>query len=173
MAEIPLNNTDDLRSTLGHLAAGDFSTIEPLFDDGRLPAWIRAGRLDDHPRELAEALTAACMLGKTAAAEELLDRGVDLLAGDNTWLNGFHYAISSGHLDTVRMLIRRGLPLEVRNNYGGTMLGQATHSALHEPRPDHVAIIDALLEAGANVADYEALAGEIAEARRRHATMWR
>jgi hypothetical protein len=56
----------------------------------------------------------------------------------------------------VKLLLRHHAPLEVHNAYGGTVLGCAVYSAVHEPRPEHIAIIEALLAAGANVgaADY-------------------
>jgi hypothetical protein len=39
--------------------------------------------------------------------------------------------------------------------YGGTVLGCAVWSAVYEPRPDHAPIIEALLEAGADVREAE------------------
>jgi hypothetical protein len=49
----------------------------------------------------------------------------------------------------VRLLLRRKAPLETHSMYGGTVLGTATWSAVNEPRPDHVQIIEELLNAGA------------------------
>jgi hypothetical protein len=37
--------------------------------------------------------------------------------------------------------------------YKGTVLGTAVWSAINEPRPDHLRIIEALIEAGAQVDD--------------------
>ena len=91
------------------------------------------------------------MLGRTATAEYLIDHGVDPYAGMKTWLAGPHYAVSSGHLDTVRMLLDKKIPLEVRNLHGGTLLGQALWSAVNEHKPSHADIIEALIEAGAYV----------------------
>lgn len=56
----------------------------------------------------------------TRTAEFLLDKGVDPYAGMKTWLAGPHYAVSSGHLDTVKMLIEQKVSFEIKNNYGGT-----------------------------------------------------
>jgi hypothetical protein len=39
--------------------------------------------------------------------------------------------------------------------YGGTVLGTAIWSAFHEPRPDHLQIIEELLHAGARVSEVE------------------
>ena len=101
---------------------------------------------------LAEALSCACMLGLTETARFLLDKGrVDPYAGMKTWLAGPHGAASGGQLETIRILIAKGVPLEVENLYGGTVLGQAIWSAINEHTPDHAAIVEALIEAGAVV----------------------
>jgi len=68
-----------------------------------------------------------------------------------TWLAGPHYAVSSGHLDTVQMLLDKKIPLEVKNLHGGSMLGQALWSAVNEHKPSHADIIEALIDAGAIV----------------------
>jgi hypothetical protein len=119
---------------------------------------------------MEQAFTWACMLGRTSDAAFLLNKGADPLAGNDTGLNGFHYAASSGHLNVVKLLIERKVPLEVTNMYGGTVLGQAVWSAINEPRADHVAIIEALLDAGARVeaADYPTGNERVDEVLRRH-----
>ena len=63
----------------------------------------------------------------------------------------FHYAAHCGQLETVKMLIARKAPLEVKNMYGGTILGQALWSAFNEPRKDHLLIIETLIAAGAQI----------------------
>jgi Ankyrin repeats (3 copies) len=133
------------------LIAGDFSRLAPLFDGDRcrIIEWFEAGFFADEPKALAEALTCACFLGCTGVAEHLLVAGVDLSAGAHTGLNGFHWAANRGQLDVVRLLIQRGAPLETLNRYGGTVLGTAVWSAINEPRPDHIQIIETLLKAGA------------------------
>ena len=119
----------------------------------RIVDWFEKGYFDNEPKALAEAFTCACALGKTSVADLMLRKGVDPLAGDQTWLNGFHWAANNGHTDTVKLLIERKVPLEVRNRYGGTVLGQAVWAAINEPMVDHVAIIEVLLDAGAEVAE--------------------
>jgi len=54
--------------------------------------------------------------------------------------------------------------------YGGTVLGQAVWSAINESKVDHVAIIEALLAAGAKIeeADYPTGNERIDELLRRH-----
>jgi hypothetical protein len=138
------------------LEHGDFSRLEPLFDslEGgkcRMVDWYEKGYFEGQPKALAEALTCACFLGRTGIARLLLNEGVDVVAGTSTGLSALHWAANRGHLDTVKLLIERGAPLEQRNMYGGTVLGCTTWSAIHEPRSDHIPIIEALLVAGANI----------------------
>jgi Ankyrin repeats (3 copies) len=150
----PTKNSPEFQDALQGLRRGDFSRLEPLFDGGeqsRLVEWHRIGLFDDEPGALAEALSCACFLGKSPVVEYLLDRGVDPLAGTGTGMNALHWAVNRGQLDTTHMLIQRRTPLETKNNYGGTVLGTAVWSAIHEPKADHLAIIDALIRAGANL----------------------
>lgn len=102
-----------------------------------------------NPAELEEALIRACGCGRTAAAELLLDRGVDI--GALHGQTGLHLATHSAHLETVRFLLSRKAPLEVKNCYGGTVLDQALWSAVHNRDHDYVPIVEALLSAGAAV----------------------
>jgi ankyrin repeat protein len=101
--------------------------------------------------QVEQAFISACQFGHNSICEFLLDHGVDPAAQANSGQTGFHYAAHSGQLNTVKMLIRRGAPLEVKNMYGGTVLGQALWSAFNEPHKDHLAIIETLIAAGAHV----------------------
>lgn len=135
------------------MVRGDFSALEEALGGSerftaQIIEWHEAGYFDDEPETLAEVFSAACMLGHAPAAAYLLDKGVDPLAGTQTGLNGFHYAASSGRLEVIKLLIERGVPMEVENMYGGTVLGQALWSAVYEHKPDHAAIIEALVDAG-------------------------
>lgn len=148
---------DDLwQKVVTALDRGDFSRLEMMLGgpeefDAKIVNWYENGNFNTEPEMLAEALTCACMLGYDKTAAYLLDNGVDPLAGIKSGLNGFHYAASSGRLNVIRLLIERKVPMEVRNMYGGTVLGQALWSAINEYTPDHAAIIVALLDAGAVV----------------------
>jgi ankyrin repeat protein len=66
-------------------------------------------------------------LGKPMC-EVLLQKGVDLGVGENPGENpgttGLHWAVVGGQLDTIKLLLERGAPLEANNVYGGTALGQ-------------------------------------------------
>ena len=154
-------NDDDVmfRDALQGLRRGDFSRLEPLFAAGRDPVanppqiirWHQEGRFGDDPKAVAEALTCACFLGRADVAEYLLARDVDPSAGTGTGLDALHWAANRGQLESVRLLLRSRAPLETRNMYGGTVLGTAVWSAINEPRPDHLQIIEELLSAGARV----------------------
>src|SRR5947208_10012554 len=144
-----MSSSDPLfRDAIQGLRRGDFSRLEPLLDD-QIVEWHRLGLFEGELEALAEAFSCACFNGKTDVAEYLLDQDVDPLAGSGTGMNGFHWAANRGQLKTVEMLARRGVPLETRNSYDGTVLGTAVWSAIHEPKPDHIAIIEALIRAGA------------------------
>ena len=54
----------------------------------------------------------------------------------------------------MQLLIARGAPLELKNEYGGTVLGQTLWSAAHGGDPEtYLPIIEALLAAGAKLND--------------------
>lgn len=178
--DLPPMISDDLlfRDAVQGLHRGDFSRLEPLFDEHRsldhhhcqTVDWLEKGRFDDEPRALAEAFTCACFLGRTKVVDFLLTRGVDPTVGNGTGLNGFHWAANRGQLDTVRTLIERKVPLETKSMYGGTVLGTAVWSAINEPRAAHAHIIEMLIVAGANLDDVGYPSGEeqIDDVFRRH-----
>ena len=168
------------RDALRGLERGDFSRLEPLFDKDpsldsdkcRIVDWYEKGYFENEPKALAEALTCACFLGRTSVADFLLTEGVDPAAGIGTGLSAFHWAANRGNLDTVKLLIERKAPLELVNMYGGTVLSCAVWSAINETRVDHIAIIEALLAAGANIDETEYPTGNerVDEVLRRHQT---
>lgn len=166
------------RDALQALERGDFSRLEPLFDKdpsletdkSRIVDWYEKGYFQNEPKALAEALTCACFLGRTGIADFLLSRGVDPASGTGTGMSAFHWAANRGKMDTVELLIERKVPLEQKNMYGGTVLDCAVWSSINEPREDHLAIIEALLAAGANVdeAGYPSGNKRVDEVLRRH-----
>jgi hypothetical protein len=156
---VPSSNDDpSFPDALRGLLAGDFSRLDPLFvadaagGPCRIVAWFNAGLFAGEPAALAEALACACFNGRTAVAKLLLDHGVDPAAGMGTGMNAFHWAANRGQVEVVKLLVERDAPLETVNMYGGTVLGCAVWSAVHEPRAGQLAVIEALLAAGANVA---------------------
>jgi ankyrin repeat protein len=147
------------RDALQGLHNGDFSRLEALFDDeagrrrARIIEWHEEGRFRNEPKALAEALTCACFLGRISVATHLLTVGLDSSGGAGTGLNAFHWAVNRGQLESVRLLIRWKAPLEPRSMYGGNVLDTAVWSAINEPRPNHLQIIEELMKAGARLAD--------------------
>ena len=106
---------------------------------------------DESKLQIEQAFIRACQFGHNSIIEFLLDRGVDPSSQANVGQTGFHYAAHTGQLETVKFLIARNAPLEVKNMYGGTVLGQALWSAYNEPHKDHLVIIETLIAAGAHV----------------------
>jgi hypothetical protein len=151
------------RDALQGLRRGDFSRLERLFEGGVGPAgprpliieWSEEGRFSDEPVALAEALTCACFLGRITVADYLLTRGVDPAAGTGTGMDAIHWAANRGQLEAVRLLVRHKAPLETRSMYGSSVVGTAVWSAINEPRPDHLQIIEELLDAGARLEEVE------------------
>lgn len=136
---------------IAELDAGNFTRLDGILSEQHvsiIDILIEAGK----PKEyIDEAFAWACMLGRTSDAETLLDLGADPDAGMKSGMAGAHYAASGGRLETIEMLIRRGVPLETVNMYGGTVLGQALWSAINEHSPGHARVIEALIEAGAKI----------------------
>ncbi len=109
-------------------------------------------------KQLDEALLYACMYGHTSVAAFLVENGADLSASTRDRQTALHCAVIGGHLETVEMLLRRNASLAAENAYGGTPLGQALWSAEHGGNADqYIAILDALLRAGAAVADSDSV----------------
>jgi ankyrin repeat protein len=99
----------------------------------------------------------ACEYGRAEVADFLLDLGVDKTTYHQHKLTGLHWAAISGDGDTVKALLKHKPPLEARNVWGGTPLGGAIWAATESdpndplwPNADWVAIIELLLQAGAN-----------------------
>jgi hypothetical protein len=100
-------------------------------------------------QQMEKAFIFACACGRPAVAQLLLDAGVDIAASDGQ--TALHLATHARQLETVRLLLARGAPLEVKNRYGGTVLDQALWSAVHNPDVDYLPIVEALIAAGAQI----------------------
>lgn len=138
------------------LLAGDFTRLDCLFsadEDNNCPIlqWYDSRLFDLEPAALKEAFTCACFNGRIEVVERLLRDGIDPAGGMATGLNAFHWAANRGQLEIVRMLICYHAPMETLNSYGGTVLECAVWSAIHEPKPAHPEIVEALLRAGAQI----------------------
>jgi Ankyrin repeats (3 copies) len=166
------------RNAVRDLEEGNFSRLEPLFCNlassshasCQIIEWYDLGYFKNESKALNEALACACFNGRTKIAKFLMDRGVNVIAGDATGMNGFHWAANRGHLETVKLLIERKVPMEVKNMYGGTVLGQTVWSQIHESGANRIEVIEALLNAGANVdaVEYPTGNARVDEVLRRH-----
>lgn len=137
--------------TVVALDHGDFTALDEMLkaEGASLIELLKAN--GEPADEMNEAFAFACMIGRTEDAEALLDKSVDPYVGMKTWLAGPHWSASSGQLETMKMLLRRNVPLEIENKYGGTVLGQALWSAVEEFKPTHAEIIELLIESGAKI----------------------
>lgn len=103
-------------------------------------------------KQLQSALKQACIWGRLEVVEFLLDKNVDLSRDRGDGQTPLHCAVIGGQLETVKFLLKQNVPLEVKNIYGGTVLGQTLWSAAHGGDPKvYAAIIKELIAAGAKV----------------------
>ena len=103
-------------------------------------------------KQVQSAFLSACGWGRSNVVEFLLDKEVDLSDGGNDGQTALHWAAIGGHLDTIKSLLKFNPPLESRNMYGGTVLGQTLWSAGHGGDPKvYAEIIETLIAAGAKV----------------------
>jgi len=153
-------------SVLGALANGRPEAAAYLAERGarlNLEAAAGVGRLDvvksfitsktrPSKKRLQSAFLYACAGGHKDVVEFLLDNGVDLADGGGDGQTPLHWAAIFGQLEMVKLLLKYKPPLESRNMYGGTVLGQTMWSAAHGGDPKVFAeIIETLIAAGANV----------------------
>ena len=150
---------------LGALANGRPEAAAYLAERGarlNLEAAAGVGRLDvvksfltkttPTKKRLQSAFMYACGGGHEAVVEFLLKNGVDLADGGDDGQTPLHWAVIFGQLQMVKLLLKYKPPLESRNMYGGTVLGQTLWSAAHGGDPKvYTEIIETLIAAGANL----------------------
>jgi len=103
-------------------------------------------------KQLRLAFLYACSYGQKDVVEFLLDQGADLADGGGDGQTPLHCAVIHGQLEMVKLLLKYNPPLESRNIYGGTVLGQTAWSAAHGGDPKlYAEIIETLIAAGAEV----------------------
>lgn len=105
-------------------------------------------------KQLTSALLTACTWGQNNVIEFLSGKGVDLQAHLGDGQTPLHCAAIGGQLETIKLLLKWKPPLEAKNIYGGTVLGQTLWSAAHGGDPKIFSqIIETLIAAGAKVND--------------------
>jgi len=147
LAEILLNaGANGAAGIEGAASLGRLDLVEKFFDeDDQLKG-------NATKAQLQSALRCACEYGRTSVVEFLLNKGADLREQDGNGQTGLHLAALAGHLDTVKLLLERQAPLELKNVWGGTVLGNVLWAAVHhDPNVDYVPIVEAVLKAGAKV----------------------
>jgi ankyrin repeat protein len=165
-----------LETLMRHGADYDASAVVAALANGRLQAaeflasrcdslgFIAAagvGRLDVveaymhsgvSAEELKQGFLYACAAGRKAVVEFLLANGADVGMQDRNGQTGLHWAAIGAHLESVKLLLKHNALLEVKNVYGGTVLGQTLWSAERSDNPaGYRAVADALVAAGAEL----------------------
>ena len=115
------------------------------------PVWFH---LPPEPRAYIElAFVWACKFGRAEVAHLMLDRGVRPSAKDNSDMTALHWAAATGLTTVVDRLLALGAPLELENQWGGTVLTSTLHFAIYIPLPgvDYASVVDRLVKAGADV----------------------
>jgi len=127
-------------------ALGDLAAVRERFSpDG-------SGKPPVSKELLQEAYRYACGYGAASVVEFLLERGADMSEHTGDGYTGTHYAVMSGSVETVTLLLRRHPPLEGKTTHGRSVLFHALWSATRgQDLQAHVEIITALIEAGAEV----------------------
>lgn len=116
-------------------------------------SYVNRAGFDPSVPDVGKAFVWAARYGRTSVVEYLLQKGVDPAVTDEGGMTGLHWATGTGGLEVVKLLLKHGAPLEARNCYGGTVLGQAVWFAFHPQwhGVDNVAVIKTLLAAGARI----------------------
>ena len=103
-------------------------------------------------RQLQNGFLWACECGHDDVAGFLLECGADATDPADTGATALHWAAGAADAGLVKLLIKRGAPLEVRNRWGGTVLEHAGHGFQHGPADlDFVETFEVLLAAGAQI----------------------
>lgn len=137
----------------GAAGVGRLDLVKSFFhSDGSLKDTATAAQMKD-------GFTWACEYGHTKVVEYLLDRGIDpgeVLPRPHGQ-TGLHWAAHGGHVETVKALLRRRAPVDVKDKrFGGTPLGWALHG-WRERQTDAAAhnryydVVQLLVAAGAPV----------------------
>jgi ankyrin repeat protein len=150
-------------------AAGRLDVVERFVRNGDASPVV-SGLPKEWKAQMELAFIWACLFGRLSIAAFLLDRGVDPGARDGQGETGLHWAAHYGRVEMVALLIERNAPLEVKNNYDGTVLGQTTWAVMNDSHENHAIVIEMLVAAGAKIdqAAYPTGNERVDEVLRRH-----
>jgi ankyrin repeat protein len=114
-------------------------------------SWLRMPR--DAKAHIELAFVWACKFKRTAVAEFFLETGVDPTVTDMDKMTPLHWAAANGMMDLIDRFLEQGVPLEVENAWGGTVLDSTVHFALYQPvvAVNYPAVLERLIAAGANL----------------------
>jgi ankyrin repeat protein len=128
----------------------DARTLKRKTSLNAFPAWVHIP--EDAAAQIEMAFVWACKFGRADVAKFLLDRSVNPAAKDNDEMMALHWASARGLMEIMDLLLAAGVPLEVRNTWGGTVLDSTAWFAVNAPTPgvDYPQIIERLLKAGAD-----------------------
>ena len=137
-----------------HGAPLDLETAAGVGRLGLVKTFFDAGGCLKAPtthRQLQDGFLLACMRGEEDVAVFLLEHA-DLNDPADTGATALHWAAGAGHLGLVRRLLQRGAPLEVTNQWGGTVLEHTGYGFEHSSSDiDFAPTFETLLSAGAKI----------------------
>ncbi|MCD1257594.1 ankyrin repeat domain-containing protein [Paenibacillus athensensis] len=158
-----------LAESLGHEAIVElmlrYSSIEQKFllacmraDTEAVHTLLRAypGIVQSLPQEDQSLITDAAWVHKADAVRLMLDAGFNVDVRRNAHSStALHHAAGQGDLDIVRMLIEHGASLEMQNGFGATPMNSGIWGSVHiqNPKGDYAAVVEILIEAGAQLPD--------------------
>jgi ankyrin repeat protein len=109
------------------------------------------------PKQMKDGFAWACEFGRTAVADFLLQRGIEVDEKlPHNGQTGLHWAALGGHVSTVRLLLECGAPVDAKDqSFAGTPLdwalyGWGSSSAVAERRR-YDEVVAALVRAGAKL----------------------
>lgn len=160
--KITSENDAVFQDAIQGLQNGDFSRLEPLFaydhpesKHCQVIEWYEEGFFEEGEafELLEEVLTCACFLGYVDVAAYFLDVvGISPYGGgDKTGMDALHWAVNRGQLETTMLLLQHYDDIESTSRFGGTVIETAIWSSINEPKQNHIQIIQALIDEGAEI----------------------
>src|SRR6185295_10807600 len=112
--------------------------------------WFKTPR--DPKAHVEMALATACHFNRMDVANWLIGLGVDLRAVDKNNMTPLHWAGANGNVDLATRLLDAGAPLEVLNEWDGTVLDSTAHFAAFMPIKgvDYGPVLDLFIARGAD-----------------------